>query len=868
MSSPEQEAVSERLDATLLTHAPADGLVILGAELEPEHQWVIKHLLTKPFDLELWRAGIGEMPLENQRRVVFAVLERTESMLAYQHREDFEAEDRETIDRMRHWGRMGDSRLSMLMETLMLKLKKLIDEALARRLLDHLDHRRGLALGATGDRWLSAFLRGLKVLYAKQPVPADMVGRLDELRDRIGDWDTTARRLRKHLDALIVEEVPVAIVLGEAWADAAHVELEAMEPARRSAWSLLLAHAQSASSAKPSKSWAKQAATHLEAVGHDDFVEIVARWFGMIDLPRPKVDESLWHQGMMYEANIDFLKGLCWMASVAGRLELARPIAQVVRSAYQTVPGVGLRATRLGNAGVYALGQLPGPEAVGQLAILKVKVKPKPAQAGIEKAFVAAAQREGLPRDEIEEMIVPQYGMSEVGVREEKIGGFTARLDVHANAKTELKWIKSDGMPQKSVPQAVKDGFAGDLKELKSEAKEIQKMLAAQRERLDQLFIARKTWDYPTWVTRYLDHVLVGLLARKLIWVFSDKGKEVAGAWHDDALRGVDGRLLAIDPASTTVALWHPMGCLTDEVLAWRERMEQWGVAQPFKQAHREIYLLADAEKQAGVYSNRFSMHILKQFQFHALCRACGWDYRMASTHDFGSMPASRKLPQWGLRAEYWIDGVGDRFGIDTSDIGAYLYLSTDQVRFYRIDDAPEETLDDSRKQDPREPIPLDQIDPLVFSEVMRDVDLFVGVTSVGNDPNWQDGGPEGRYRDYWHSYSFGDLGATSKTRKDILERLVPRLKIAERCSFDDKFLIVRGDRRTYKIHLGSSNILMEPNDQYLCIVPGRGDTKLGDKVFLPFEGDQRLAVILSKAMMLAEDTKIKDPTILSQIKR
>ena len=76
----------------------------------------------------------------------------------------------------------------------------------------------------------------------------------------------------------------------------------------------------------------------------------------------------------------------------------------------------------------------------------------------------------------------------------------------------------------------------------------------------------------------------------------------------------------------------------------------------------------------------------------------------------------------------------------------------------------------------------------------------------------------------------------------------------------------MRGDKRTYKIHLGSSNILMEPNDQYLCIVPGRGDTKVGDKVFLPFEGDQRLAVILSKAMMLAEDTKIKDSTILSQI--
>ena len=40
------------------------------------------------------------------------------------------------------------------------------------------------------------------------------------------------------------------------------------------------------------------------------------------------------------------------------------------------------------------------------------------------------------------------------------------------------------------------------------------------------------------------------------------------------------------------------------------------------------------------------------------------------------------------------------------------------------------------------------------------------------------------------------------------------------------------------------------------------------DRVFLPFEGDQTLAVILSKAFLLAEDTKINDPTITRQLKR
>jgi hypothetical protein len=165
------------------------------------------------------------------------------------------------------------------------------------------------------------------------------------------------------------------------------------------------------------------------------------------------------------------------------------------------------------------------------------------------------------------------------------------------------------------------------------------------------------------------------------------------------------------------------------------------------------------------------------------------------------------------------------------------------------------------------EPLPLDEIPALVLSEILRDVDLFVGVASVGNDPTWQDGGPGGRYRDYWTRYSFGELAETARTRRAILERLVPRLKIANQCTLTERFLVVRGKLRTYKIHLGSGNILMEPNDQYLCIVPARGPVAAGsDRLFLPFEGDATLSIILSKAFLLAADNAIKDPTIVRQI--
>ena len=136
--------------------------------------------------------------------------------------------------------------------------------------------------------------------------------------------------------------------------------------------------------------------------------------------------------------------------------------------------------------------------------------------------------------------------------------------------------------------------------------------------------------------------------------------------------------------------------------------------------------------------------------------------------------PATRLLPRWGLRAEFWVEGVGQDYGTDTNATGTYLYLSTDQVRFYPLD-APEHFAHAGgggyRRWDhgpvaPAQPLPLEQIPPLVFSEVMRDVDLFVSVASVANDPTWADGGPQGRYRDYWTHWAFGEPSETAKRRQ------------------------------------------------------------------------------------------------------
>jgi hypothetical protein len=147
----------------------------------------------------------------------------------------------------------------------------------------------------------------------------------------------------------------------------------------------------------------------------------------------------------------------------------------------------------------------------------------------------------------------------------------------------------------------------------------------------------------------------------------------------------------------------------------------------------------------------------------------------------------------------------------------------------------------------------------------MRDVDLFTGVASIGMDPAWDLRGAA-PFHEYWNVFSFGELTEMAVNRKSVLERLVPRLSIKDRCSLEGKFLVVRGDRAEYRIHLNSGNILMAPDNRYLCIVEGAATKSTPRNVPLPFEGDRVLSLILSKAFLLANDRAIKDDRILRQL--
>jgi hypothetical protein len=613
----------------------------------------------------------------------------------------------------------------------------------------------------------------------------------------------------------------------------------------RTAWLKLFALAKKeGTKSMPSQKWLKQAQPMVIALGHEHFANKMKEWLAMLKETLQEIHKPKGHHNFLRDENHEIVKGLIWCSGFVNDPSLNTALDEYAGWAYKKKPGVGPISAKTGTATMFAFSLLPVKEGVSRLSKFRMKIKNNTILKSIDKIIRSVAEKNEMAIDEMEELSVPDFGV--IGQKYAmQLGDSRAVYDLFNG---EIKWERA-GKFQKSAPTEVKEKFVNELKLFKNNVKEIDALLPVIKNRLEQGYLKQRSWTFPNWIALYHHHPLTALVADKLIWHFGKGDIKEQGIWMGDNFVNIKGEVISWLDQDVSVQLWHPIGFTSEQILAWRNFLRANNIVQPFKQAYREVYIITDAELRTETYSNRFAAHILRQHQFAALCRQRGWHYQLMGDWDSHNTPYV-VLSQWGITAEFYVNSDWQDTDGNTNAMGIFNYITTDQVRFGR-DGAPMQLFD---------------VPALLFSEIMRDVDLFVGVTSIGNDAAWQDGG-DNLQNTYWRDYSFSDLSESAKIRSQVLETLIPSLKIASQCSFDKKFLTVKGKLRTYKIHMGSGNILMEPDDQYLCIVPeGKRNTK--EKVFLPFEGDGILSIIISKAFLLAADDKITDVTITRQIKR
>ena len=394
-----------------------------------------------------------------------------------------------------------------------------------------------------------------------------------------------------------------------------------------------------------------------------------------------------------------------------------------------------------------------------------------------------------------------------------------------------------------------------------------------QLRRIERCYLTGRSLAVGDWRDRYVEHVFIGPACRSLVWradLACDRAIE--GLWREGRFETVTGE--PVDLAGASISLWHPLHGEPAAALAWRDRLEALDIVQPFKQAWREVYAVTDAERATGPYSNRFAGHILRQHQAMALAQMHGWKCRHRFSADTpNDYPTHIALPEKGVYVEYWTEGAGGEEDPPITETGTYLYINTDRVAFFSLVPGSEGQAPSAMRG---EPLAVETVDPIAFSEIMRHIDLQVSVASIAMDPTWEDRGSNADHpnqwaathaRGYWSANLDAELSETASVRGQALQRILAKIGLADRATVKGRFLEVQGVKSVYRIHIGSGAVHDLKTNRHLCIVVKARAADVSH-LRLPFDGDATLSLILSKAMLLAADDKITDPGIVSQLRR
>jgi len=484
------------------------------------------------------------------------------------------------------------------------------------------------------------------------------------------------------------------------------------------------------------------------------------------------------------------------------------------------------RFAKRSQIAVKALGALPGEDILECYIALRQFAKEanryKAQRKNHERAAAAVGLKNLLAVSEYNDLTALEWAM-EAKMREGReaeiethvmAGEYEARLEFEGG-KAELKYSRGDKQ-LKNAPAALKKNEA--FVKLKEYHAELKDQYVRFRETLENMMV------YATWLTQAELESLIqnpvskGLLERILL--AGESGAIGLLSSDGDSLINCSGGTLPL-PQKWSIA--HSFDLYqADTLSAWQKYLFAQQITQPFKQVFRELYIITPAERDTATFSNRYAGCPVDSRKAGALLGNRGWICPGEDEAD-----ARKEFSQAGLVACIGLTGH-------------YQYLTDTDVL----------TVGEARfcKKGTWRGIPLEDVPQRLFSEVMRDGDLLVSVAGTSDE-------------------AFASP-STIETRKQILGNLIHLLGLKNVTIGEENFLHIEGKLANYRIHIASANIHIEPGN-YLCVVPDWKKKSSRRKLFLPFEDeDMKFAEVVSKMLLLVSDDKIKDGSILSQIRR
>jgi len=372
----------------------------------------------------------------------------------------------------------------------------------------------------------------------------------------------------------------------------------------------------------------------------------------------------------------------------------------------------------------------------------------------------------------------------------------TIKLVVDEQGKAELEVTKGD-KTLKSIPDKYKKNK--EVEALKDSKTYLTKQYSRTRLSLEQAMLSQTLFTAAE-LAKILEHPVVKAMLSKLV-LFNPES-QASGFWQDGKLLSAEGTLTPLK-AADKLLIAHPSHLFY--AVQWdlyQKYLFDKEIKQPFKQVFRELYVPTKDELETSNRSERYQGHQVQPQKTVALLRGRGWTVN----YEEGLQKVYHKE---GFRATIY--AAADWY--TPSDVEA---PTLEYVVFYNLKDGKE--------------VPMKEINSVIFSEVMRDVDLVVSVAHVGGvDP---------------------EASHSTMQMRGALARESARLFKLTNVEVKERYILVKNEHGDYSLHLGSG--MISRGGLQINVVAVQSQHR--GRVFLPFvDDDPKTAEIISKMKLLSE---------------
>lgn len=381
------------------------------------------------------------------------------------------------------------------------------------------------------------------------------------------------------------------------------------------------------------------------------------------------------------------------------------------------------------------------------------------------------------------------------------------KLEIDEDGDAEI-CCEKDGKPLKSVPAKYKKN------ERVLEFGATKKMLAEQYRRTRRMF-EEAMENQTEFTVGELNLLCTNPTVKPIISRLVYKAEDRLGFLNGNKLVDFEGEETEVT-AQAALKVAHPFDIYRDgHWHGYQKYLFDNRIVQPFKQVFRELYVKTEEEAQA-FRSTRYAGNQIQPQKTKACLKTRRWVCDVEA----------------GLQKVYYKE-----------NIIASIYALADWFSPADIEAPTLEWVEFFNRKTGRA-MRIEEVPDIIFSEVMRDVDLAVSVAHAGGvDPETS------------HS--------TVEMRRAIIEFTLPLFKL-KNVRLEGSHAFISGERADYSVHLGSG-VVHRQGGPMINLLPVYSQHR--GKLFLPFvDEDPKTSQIISEILLFAEDKKIKDPFILNQL--